>query len=298
MPGLILPDVTLLTASANTMTAYMTAMRTHFNGVSTKFTLKANGHTNDAFTLVPAAAGEDWEMNFRRTTSLLAQVLIDPLENVTAPGTTGVAPTLTDSSEASPEVQAFNVVGSGAEDVDFYVIEMDDAIFVLFLDGVGPTHTPRVMHAGRIYVPYFTDGVNGDHYADGLGILGYIPRFVNASLNGVGYMLSAQAIGRARSSQTTWHGTAADPHSSTLAIGRINAIERIRPLAPFSFLNVDTSIDSDVGFTRYICQRRIAVSPGTLFDAGVGKDAWVAINYTNVTTAFIFPWDRNVSPIF
>ena len=173
--ALVIPTTTLLTASANTMNAYMAALRTHFGG-SAKFTIKANGDTDDGFTLVPAAGGEDYEINFRRVDGLVAHVSIDPLENITAPGNTGSAPTLADASEWSGEFSSWQIAGGGAEHVDFYVLELDDWICILHMNAT-PDATPRAIQVGRTYVPGFTDGVNGDHYADGLGVHGYLPLF-------------------------------------------------------------------------------------------------------------------------
>ena len=64
--ALALPEVNLLTAGSNSMTDYMTQLKTYFDATSTKFSVVANGGTNDAFTLAPVAAGENYYINFRR----------------------------------------------------------------------------------------------------------------------------------------------------------------------------------------------------------------------------------------
>lgn len=294
--ALAIPQVTLVTAAGDTMTDFMTALKTHFTTpVSTKFTLVANGGDNDAFTITPVDAQETWQLNFRRTSTTNTKVALDPLANITDPGSTGVAPTITDNSEWSAEQDLWVIAGASAENVDFYVIELDDALFVLNMNSGTTTHTPRGIHAGRTWVPFYTDGTNGDNYADGLGIHGYLPDWGTSNMWS-GTTTSYSGPSRIRGHQTGWFGplTTFEPNT----VGRINLLERLSPLI-FGMDNTDTGVDHQaIGFSKYLAKARVTQAPGTLLDGGVSNDSWVHIADTNANDTNVIPWDRTVSPVF
>jgi hypothetical protein len=293
--ALAIPDVTLITAAGDTMTDFMTSLKSHFDSTSTKFSTVANGGDNDAFTITPVDAQETWYLNFRRTSTTNTKLLLDPLFNITDPGGTGTPPTLTDSTEDSEEQDCWAIAGASAENVDFYVIELDDALFVLNLNSGTTTHTPRGIHAGRTWIPFFTDGTNGDNYADGLGIHGHLPDWGSTNM-WVGASTFSSGPSKIRGHQTGWFGplTTFEPTS----LGRINLNERVAPLV-MGLDAVDGATDRQaIGFSKYMFKARVSQSPGTLMDGGVGNDAFVHIADTNASDTNVIPWDRLVSPVF
>ena len=289
--ALPIPVTTLLTASANTMTAYMTALRAHM-GSSTLFDIKANTPDDDGFTLVPKDGSQVFEINYRRTTSLVAQVSIDPLQNITNSGDTGTPPTLPDASEWSGEASSWDVLGSGAESLDFYVLEFFDAVIILMMNAA-ETAVPRANAAGRLIVPYFNNGVNGDLYNDGLAVFGTTPTFTGSGFGSTEWLNGNGSKSLIRKHQTGWAMAYGIGPSSV--VGRIQNRERIRPIRVFVLAD---SGRSELGFTKYWGYRRVSQPPGTLLDAGVGKDAWVSVFPTDTSNVLVMPWDRTVSPAF
>jgi hypothetical protein len=303
--ALVLPDVTLITAATADATGYMAALRTHFTSTSTKFNVKANGPTDDGFTLTPVSGVENWELNFRRSSATEIQTMIDPLENITSPGDTVSAPTLTDSSEYSEEEPCLQY--SASYSARFYLIELDDALFILNMDAA-ETHTPVACHLGRVYIPFFSDGLNGDNYADGLGMLGHIPRTSTSS--GSGYWLSGTSNSCIRMAQTgsgraaptaSWYPAGTPLNPSSAESGSVQGVYRPRPVL-IEANNTYSSNENMAGYCRYFLYGNGGVTtsqpPGTVLDAGPGKDGWLFINYTNAATLLLVPWDRDLIPVF
>jgi len=256
-----------------------------------------NGPSDDAFTLAPVAAGQDWELNFRRTPTTSTNLTIDPLENITRAGSTATAPVLTDSTEESGELATMQIAAGGAESLNFYVIEVPDAIFVLFMDS-GETYTPRAIHAGRSWTPFFTDGSVGDRYADGLGLHGHQPIFSNTTGGAGAWFSSNTTTSKIRTSQTTWHKAAIVMGPGVfMTTSDVNGVIRLRPGIVVA-IDTDGATDNTIGFTKYSLAQKSQQSPGVMLDAGVGKDAWIHINETNAADYVTVPWDRAVAPLF
>ena len=278
------PVVTKLTAASNSVDDYLAAMFTHF-GSSTKFSIVANGGTADAFTITPVAAAETWQLNLRWTTAAtIANSAIDPLANIIDPGAGGgAAPTLTSDQEWSTETPTMVIVGGGAESVDFYLIELDDCLIVLFMD-VGKTFNPRAMLYGRLYVPYYTDGVAGNDYADGLAMCGSVPRFTQGTATGSSdfWMSSNSTASLARGFQNysaspgdQWFAPSGTVSVPTAYGGLIDGNKKIFPLILACVLNdvqVASPQDYYCGYTKYVVTQSSAENPGVVLDGGVGND--------------------------
>jgi hypothetical protein len=303
--ALAIPVVTLITAATADATGYMAALRTHFTSTSTKFNVKANGPTDDGFTLTPVSGVENWELNFRRSSATAIQTLIDPLEGITSPGDTGSAPTLTDSSEYSEEEPCLQY--SASYSARFYVIELDDALFVLNMDAA-ETHTPVGCHLGRVYIPYFSDGLNGDNYADGLGMFGHIPRVSPSGIANLWLSTTANSCirmaqtGSGRTAPTAaWYVAAPTFNPNSSKSGSVQGVFRPRPVV-IDAVNTYSSNECNAGYCRYLLYGNGGVStsqpPGTLMDAGPSKDSWCFIGYNTSNTFLVVPWDRTQSPVF
>ena len=296
------PVVTKLTSASTSLADYMSAMFTHF-GTSTKFDIVANGGSADAFTLTPSGS-ETWQVNLRRTSTTAAESAIDPLANITDPGDTVTAPTLTSDLEWSAETTTMQIAGT--ESLDFYVIELDDAFIVLFMDAA-KTHTPRAMHYGRAAIPYYTDGSNGNDYCDGLGMFGHIPRVTNST--GAGFWVSSSANeSRFRGFQNyvvtpgdQWFEPEVSSAPSTGNRADINGNKKIFPAVFYIELrNVTSGVEYTFGYPKYWASQNTSELPGVILDGGPGADAWCHVYDSNIasTSAILLPWDRLVTPEF
>lgn len=302
------PVVTKLTAASNSVVDYLAAMFTHF-GTSTKFSIVANGGGADAFTLTPIAAAETWQLNLRWTTDPTRAVsAIDPLANITDPGAGGgAAPTLTSDLEWSLETQTMEIAAGGAESVDFYIIELDDAFIVLFMDAA-KTFNPRAMFYGRLFVPYYTDGPGiGNDYCDGLAMCGHLPR-ISGSV-GTNYWLSTTAsnTSRARGFRNyaavpgdQWYRPSAQITPTTNDQADIDGNKKIFPAAPVMLEFVVGATAYKCGYTKYCAVENTTQLPGTVLDGGVGNDGWVHVYDSNaaVSNGILLPWDRTMTPEF
>lgn len=295
---LALPVVTKLSASTNTMVDYMAAIRTHM-ATSTKFSVVANGPTDDAFTLIADDADEVWHLNFRRENTTICNITLDPIGNVTAPGTAGdggdASPTLTDATEESGEFETLAIQGSSLDSLDFYLIELDDCLIILFMNAA-EDYTPRAAMLGRTWIPFYSDGVNGDNYADGLGIHGPVPASSNSS-GTTHWFASNTTQSVMRGHQTGWFAAGLrDASPGNNAVGRINGQERPRP-ADILLHNTDGGTENAAGYTKYLLWNRFAADAGDTIDTA--SDGWVFIDHAGPTSVnWILPWDRLITPAF
>ena len=301
------PVVTKLTAASNSVVDYLAAMFTHF-GTSTKFSIVANGGAADAFTITPVAAAETWQLNLRWGTAPTRAVsAIDPVANITDPGAGGgAAPTLTSDLEWSTETQTMEIAAGGAESVDFYLIELDDCLIVLFMDAA-KTHTPRAMLYGRLFVPYYTDGPGvGNDYCDGLAMCGHLPAMTSGT--NAHYWLSSNGSNTSRargfrnysaSAGDQWFRPGAALNITTADRADVDGNKKIFPASPAVELNdVTSSTEYMCGYTKYMASQNTSEPPGTVLDGGVGNDGWVHVNISGANLNLLLPWDRTMTPEF
>jgi len=299
------PVVTKLTSASTSMVDYMSAMFTHF-GTSTKFTVSAGAA--DAFTLTPSGS-ETWQINLRRVSTQATVTSIDPLGGFLTQGDTVTVPTLTSDLEWSTETQTMDIAGT--ESVDFYIIELDDAFIVLFMDAA-KTVNPRAMLYGRVFVPYYTDNSDGNDFCDGLGMLGYVPEVNTGSGVGRWLAISVGNPSRCRGFQNYTDSIEAVPAPGdqwfqpmagivgvpTQDCANMNTKKKIFPYAPIVLLlNTDGTLDFSAGYTKYIAMEDSSQNPGVVLDGGPGNDAWVHVDPVGADV-FLLPWDRNVTPEF
>ena len=310
----ISPKVTVLTAAGTTMSDFFAALKAHFSSAPSdaKFDYFAGSSpSNDGFTLKPKdTANNYWQLNFRRTGTTKAKLMIDPGASITSPGTSGSDPAGA-SVKSSAEVEAWDI-GSpfSSVGVKFVVIELKDALFIVNIDsGATPSYTPTAVHAGKIYVPFFSNSVTsgdgqGDNYADGLGILGGYPTWGTNSSNS---LLSSYYPNTARSTARAWEGTSqgngwhvpkAGCQVSSTQDGRINGKRRMRPV-DVSLDDVDGSSDALIGYTKYLLFAGDPSSgqyPGTRDESAT--DAWIRVHSSSATTNQLIPWDLTTTPPF
>lgn len=295
--ALALPTCTKLTASAATIDAVLTASRTWIAASSADFSIVANGPADDAFTLSPDDAGENWYINIREKDATTAYISMDPLENVTAPGVAGspgTPPTLTDSSEWSDETEGLFI--DGTISTDFYLCTMYDVIYWIFMDS-GKTFVKYIWMAGRVMRPFFDDGTVGDNYTDGLGWFAGVAEASTASATNDFLSNPSSGTNRIRRRQTTWGLPVAMMVPTTTQVADVGGQKRLAP-AIIGHGNTDGSSDSMCGFTKYAMFAGKAELPGYVLDGGVGNDAWVHYKETASTDNLLLPWERGVTPDF
>lgn len=142
MPAVFEPTVTKLTAGGTTASDFLSALQTHF-GSSSKFSL--GGNDASGFWLSCDKAGEDWELAFHAEAGVI-QVAVDPNASFTA------SDTVSDTSEWSGMHDAASF--GTTPNADFYVVELDDALFFLWMNGAKSQLTDAI-HAGRIWRPVY-----------------------------------------------------------------------------------------------------------------------------------------------
>ena len=301
------PQITVFSGlPGTTMTHYFEVLENHFStGASTKFSYNGGPAptSNEGFILTPVdAANQYWQLNFRRLNATEANLMIDPGGTITDPGDTGTTPTGA-SVKASAEMTCWDLAipAAAATGDTLVLIELDDALFLVHIDTGGPaTFNPITVHAGKVYVPYFSNDVGsgdgqGDHYADGLGILGGITLFGAGGSNSL-LTTTPNTRNIARGAETLWFapfGQNASPHD--------NRIDDKRRPRPFDVVldSTDGFADAIIGNSRYLLY---AGDPGANQLPGAKEesatDAWVRVRSTAATTAQIIPWDLTTTPPF
>lgn len=288
------------------MQNYFEVLENHFStGASTKFTYNGGPAptSNEGFILTPVdESNQYWQLNFRRLNATEANLMIDPGGTITDPGDTGTTPTGA-SVKASAEMTAWDLaIPSAAATGDTLVlIELDDALLLVHIDtGAPATFNPITVHAGKVYVPFFSNDVGvgdgqGDHYADGLGILGGITTFGASGANSL-LTTSINTRNTARGAEALWFaptGVAASIYD--------NRIDDKRRPRPFDVILNDTDGfgDAIIGYSRYLLY---AGDPGANQLPGAkdesATDAWVRVRSTAAVTAQIIPWDLTTTPPF
>ncbi len=300
------PQITVFSGLSGTaMSDYFEVLENHFStGASTKFTYNGGPTpTNEGFILTPVdAANQYWQLNFRRLNATEAALMIDPGASITDPGDTSTTPTGA-STKASGETTAWDlaVPTAAATGDQLILIELDDALFLVHIDTGGtPTFNPITVHAGKVYVPHFSNEVGsgdgqGDHYADGLGILGGLTVYGTSGNNSLLCTgLNTRCI--ARGAEDLWFVPTCVGVSP--ADGRIDDKRRMRPCGVV--LNqTDGAGDALIGYTKYLL---FAGDPGAIQLPGVqdqsATDAWVRVRSTATNTAQVIPWDLTTTPPF
>jgi len=165
------------------------ALYDHFSNVSTKFGISSSvGAGPDNFSVTCSAAGEDWQVNFRRASSSTTTTKFSMCSGTgslgatefASPGTTAVVP-VTTARDHSNEVDWVIYVPSVAKssgpnefDIEAVIVEIDDAFFLLLEDDGTPSGTfyPYGIHFGKVWVPFYASdpGLGRDGLGFHLGV--------------------------------------------------------------------------------------------------------------------------------
>jgi hypothetical protein len=165
------------------------ALYDHFSNVSTKFGISASaGAGPNNFSVTCSAAGEDWQVNFRRASSSTTTTKFSMCSGTgslgattfASPGTTAVVP-VTTARDHSNEVDWLISVASVAKssgpnqfDIEAVIVEIDDAFFLLLEDDGTPSGTfyPYGVHFGKVWVPFYASdpGLGRDGLGFHLGV--------------------------------------------------------------------------------------------------------------------------------
>lgn len=175
------------------------ALYDHFLNVSTKFGISSSaGAGPDNFSVTCSAAGEDWQVNFRRASSSTTTTKFSMCSGTgslgattfASPGTTAVVPVTTardHSNEVDWTISAANIAKSSGPnefDIEAVIVEIDDAFFLLLEDDGTPSGTfyPYGIHFGKVWVPFYASDPGLGR--DGLGFHLGIPSDSTATSNG------------------------------------------------------------------------------------------------------------------
>jgi hypothetical protein len=165
------------------------ALYDHFSNVSTKFGISSSaGAGPNNFTVTCSAAGEDWQVNFRRASSSTTTTKFSMCSGTgslgvtefASPGTTAAVPVTTardHSNEVDWTIIASNVAKSSGPnqfDIEAVIVEVDDAFFLLLEDDGTPSGSfyPYGVHFGKVWVPFYASdpGLGRDGLGFHLGI--------------------------------------------------------------------------------------------------------------------------------
>lgn len=288
-----IPEILQPTLPSVDLIEVMADMFDFFTNTSAKFSVVSNGGSADAFTLEPDDPNESFHLNWRRVSSLTVQVSIDPLANITNPGTPASPPTMTDSSEWSGETLALQITGS--ELSKYALIVFKDAVCLLFGDSEGKM-TERGTIAGRVIVPdFFDQTTKGLNWADGLGILGYTPRVSTSS--GPNFWLGTTAnLSIVRTGRQRW-----DDQPYMLAVpeeGQVGDERRLTPIA-VTVNNTSGSFDASIGTLRHVFYVVSSLTQGSVEDSGFDVlPVYVRFDGAAANVRQAIQWKRGVVPFW
>lgn len=307
------PDVTLLNVNNNTtnqtkdIIGYMEALYDHFVNTSTRWTVKQGN--KDAFTLVPDAASEDFEVNLRRQNAEESVYgLIVPSGSVDSEGDPTTQPTVTNDVgyEDSGEYLIWEVDYSSSSfdySPEFYVVELDDVVFGLNIDSP-ETITPSAFRFGRTFTPFFNNIESGLSLGGQRNVFNLDPNSVGASIDTTQtFHVSLNMV-----YPTGWFvgGTNTDQDADIFWKGRNAEFEIPGPM----MVLVDSGSDNNqltlgdgkaIGYTRYRLNAPVDAEPGTILEAGTSKFVYISLRWNDSESNFkryvVIPWD-NTTPKF
>jgi hypothetical protein len=286
----------------------MTAFREHFvtNAADSYFTVHdvtlAGGGVS-SFKLSPKKVDEEWYIQFSLSSDNLI-VRIDPVRYVASSSL---------SADASPILSAGNVTTLNFYSEQFYVVELQDAIFFLPLNTTD-AGSAQCIHAGRIYLPYFANDVSLG--VNGLGILSRGPALHSTSLqtNWNSWLNNWNLEGRNGSflhvsnSTNRWIRAASkkEVSDSTYSNGSNNLSDNpIRPAIVNLTASTNTgsassndSNGANIGYLKYVFAWSAAQNAQTrLVSPSVpGPVQTLFFLSPSGTTRIVIPWETNVNP--
>ena len=295
------------------------ALYDHFSNVSTKFGISSSaGAGPNNFTVTCSAAGEDWQVNFRRASSSTTTTKFSMCSGTgslgattfASPGTTAAVP-VTTARDHSNEVDWQIVVSAVAKssgpnqfDIEAVIVEIDDAFFLLLEDDGVPSGTfyPYGIHFGKVWVPFYASDPGLGR--DGLGFHLGVPNGAATTANGWNnddantnndnrlHVIDGQVSGTVGSialddcAFQRRYGVAA-PSNST---ADLDGIEKPRPLLTKA-VNTSSQRYRNLGYSKYLLFYN-STSERTVKDTLVttGGDFFVCVGTSATTSPLQIPW--------
>lgn len=273
-------DVRFLSAASGSTADLITAIQAGLN-TGTKFTVE--GSDVNGFWFSAVAASETWEGSLFNDAGTI-QISKDANASYIA------SDNVSDTSEWSTMRDWIDF--SGAVSPDFYLVELPDAFFVLFLI-VGNSQIAEAGHAGNIWLsmPFRNE-------VDGLGWLG------DQIGNGSGEWYSTPGLANNQKREVYvvdnggWFNTSGNAEPSNRNYPNNSRVPSCLVL-DLHERNSGSNFRDQAGFYKYIY-----FSPqGTSTQVGNfetnGVDTFVYVDsFSNGNTDFIIPWDFSVIPTF
>lgn len=269
----IVPDIQKLSASSTSLGDLMQAMYDYFNNTSSRFNVVLDNGPQTAFTLEATSPDWDFQINLRNPdSSSNLYVLLDHTGSFTDSGNGTTAPS-SNATIGTSEVAAIDSGSVGSS--DFYVGELDDMIYGLFMDS-NKTTVSDGFNVGRVYVPLLKN--LGDGWAIFQGI-----HFNAFNDLGSRYLFRESTNNwkdayRRNRNDNGWPGGGVVPNPVEL---------RAAP-------NEDGNKSRAIGFTRYIVVTENDFGEGTVIK-GPNSSSYVSISGSG--SKFII-WDESINPEF
>jgi hypothetical protein len=282
----------------------------HFQDVSTLWEIDQKSFTTDtskAFTIKPKF-GFQFQINFRRydLEANKVNVTIDPDSLITNAETTvggdDESLPLTSSAKSFNSVLAFNWPDAANVGDSFWLIELDNAIFIL--NKLTDTRSKYGLHVGRVFTPIFeNDPQNG---MEGFGIFGNTISIEDTNPANVpvgSYLFEPSGYRVVKVSNT---------------LGKISETIRIRPILLFdstswtmagryqpdayiiSTNQSDVNACREIGFAKYFHRIPFILASGTIFvDRSENSDQAFLYNRSEGngigSDGLLIPWEQGVS---
>ncbi len=295
------------------------ALYDHFSNVSTKFGISASaGAGPDNFSVTCSAAGEDWQVNFRRASSSTTTTKFSMCSGTgslgattfAGPGTTAVVPVTTardHSNEVDWLINAALVAKSSGPnqfDIEAVIVEIDDAFFLLLEDDGTPSGTfyQYGVHFGKVWVPFYASdpGLGRDGLGFHVGVPsdtittpnGWLNDDANTNNDNRMHVLDGQVSGTVGgitlndcAFQRIQNLTA--PTDST---ADLDGIEKPRPYLKRSF-NTSNQSYRNFGYSKYMLFYN-STSKRTVKSAlaSSGGDIFVCVGSVATTSDIQIPW--------
>jgi len=285
-------DVTQIFPATFTAKGLIAALYTHFNTVSTRFSVAAsNGASNDEGLLLTCdKAGEPWNIALRDGGTTNMRVSIDAEGDMDDPGGTGVLPTgYTDWSGTVFE-NVFSLAG-GAVGCKTWIMEMPDAFFVRLTNSAN-TFGLQIGHWGRVEALW--DAEEFEQLGrTGLGLHAGQPGRVSTSATSGFFITTLNSLAHVRTGE--WSSTKLGHENFTAS--QNNELERPSPICLTTDNANGSTYDDTMGYMKY-CRKRNQASRAvnTRLESTPSDQAWIHDNYVASTTSYVYPWRKGVSP--
>ena len=282
---------------------YILALHDHLvnNGNSTKWNVDQfsdNASDTAGLTVVPDAAGESFQVNFRNDTANNDMYMaVDPNSSITDPND----PVGTGSSEVSPENSRVGITDPASRNFhnEILIFEWVDAIGFVSKSDTN-RYTPNWAFGGKIYEPTFANQPNIDF--DGLGWHGGQPRSID---NGLGEDTNFNRASQLRTVDG-WvtggtflsEGSTFPPYNSNNPRDGLGG----EPTAelPSTYLVQDDNNNGAVFGTMKYMHAQHDTGGGLrsieIVDPGKGPKGWMYMSHDGNSYSLSVPWDPTVNP--